>query len=102
MIPPGFTSVDGELAVAGRRVSHWIAQAGGTPLFLYDRTIVAARIARLRAALPDVDLHYAIKANPMPALVAWIAGQVKKEGGRKAVVIPPLDLTYEGDTLHLR
>jgi phosphoribosylformylglycinamidine cyclo-ligase len=33
---------------------------------------------------------------------AWIAGQVRKEGDRKAVVIPPLDLTFEGDTLQLR
>ncbi len=33
---------------------------------VYDFRIVAARIARLRAALPaGVDLHYAIKANPL-------------------------------------
>ena len=77
MIPPGYGTVDGELAIAGKPVSHWIAEAGGTPLFVYDRAIIAARIARLRAALPaDVRLHYAIKANPMPALVDWIAGQV--------------------------
>lgn len=91
MIPPGFTTVDGELAVAGRAVSHWIRKAGGTPLFLYDRAIIAARILRLRAALPDVDLHYAIKANPMPALVAWIAGQVDgldvASGGELAVAV---------------
>jgi phosphoribosylformylglycinamidine cyclo-ligase len=33
---------------------------------------------------------------------AWHAGRVKKEGGRKAVVIPSLGLTYEADTLQLR
>ncbi len=33
---------------------------------------------------------------------AWIAGRVKKEGPRKAVVIPSLDLTFEGDTLQVR
>jgi phosphoribosylformylglycinamidine cyclo-ligase len=33
---------------------------------------------------------------------AWIAGTVKKEGDRKAVVVPSLDLTFEGDTLNLR
>ncbi len=33
---------------------------------------------------------------------AWLAGHVKKEGGRKAVVVPSLDLTFEGDTLQLR
>jgi phosphoribosylformylglycinamidine cyclo-ligase len=33
---------------------------------------------------------------------AWHAGTVKKEGGRKAVVVPPLGLVYEADTLQLR
>jgi len=33
---------------------------------------------------------------------AWIAGTVRKEGSRKAVVIPPLDLIFEGDTLQVR
>ena len=33
---------------------------------------------------------------------AWHAGRVRKEGGRKAVVIPSLNLTYEGDTLQVR
>ncbi|MDD2765399.1 MAG: AIR synthase-related protein [Opitutaceae bacterium] len=33
---------------------------------------------------------------------AWRAGRVKKEGARKAVVVPPLDLTFEGDTLQVR
>ena len=33
---------------------------------------------------------------------AWVAGHVRKEGGRKAVVVPPLGLTFEGDTLQVR
>jgi phosphoribosylformylglycinamidine cyclo-ligase len=33
---------------------------------------------------------------------AWLAGRVKKEGMRKAVVIPQLGLAYEGDTLQVR
>lgn len=33
---------------------------------------------------------------------AWLAGHVRKDGNRKAVVVPSLDLTYEGDTLQLR
>ncbi|BET68392.1 phosphoribosylformylglycinamidine cyclo-ligase [Opitutales bacterium ASA1] len=33
---------------------------------------------------------------------AWIAGRVRKEGSRKAVVVPSLDLVFEGDTLQLR
>ncbi len=33
---------------------------------------------------------------------AWQAGRVRKEGSRKAVVIPSLNLTFEGDTLKVR
>lgn len=33
---------------------------------------------------------------------AWLAGHVKKQGDRKAVVVPSLGLTFEGDTLQLR
>ena len=33
---------------------------------------------------------------------AWLAGRVKQEGGRKAVIIPALGLAYEGDTLQVR
>ena len=33
---------------------------------------------------------------------AWVAGMVKKQGGRKAVTIPSLGLAYEADTLQVR
>lgn len=33
---------------------------------------------------------------------AWLAGRVRKEGSRKAVVVPALGLTFEGDTLQVR
>ncbi len=33
---------------------------------------------------------------------AWIAGEVKKDGDRKAVEIPSLGITFEGDTLQVR
>jgi phosphoribosylformylglycinamidine cyclo-ligase len=33
---------------------------------------------------------------------AWLAGRVRKQDGRKAVVVPPLGLTFEGDTLQVR
>jgi phosphoribosylformylglycinamidine cyclo-ligase len=33
---------------------------------------------------------------------AWLAGKVKKEGARKAVVVPALGMTFEGDTLQVR
>lgn len=33
---------------------------------------------------------------------AWVAGTVKRQGGRKAVTIPSLGLAYEADTLRVR
>jgi phosphoribosylformylglycinamidine cyclo-ligase len=33
---------------------------------------------------------------------AWRAGRVRKDGARKAVVLAPLGLTYEADTLQVR
>jgi phosphoribosylformylglycinamidine cyclo-ligase len=33
---------------------------------------------------------------------AWLAGRVRKEGGRKAVVVPSLDLEFGAETLQLR
>src|SRR5207245_2061628 len=33
---------------------------------------------------------------------AWLAGGVKKDGSRKAVVVPSLGLSFEGETLQVR
>lgn len=75
---PDFLAVrDGQLHVDGVPVSQLAARAGTTPFYVYSRTAIGARIAALRAALPPaIHLHYAIKANPMPALVALMAAQV--------------------------
>lgn len=63
------------LTVTGRAAADWAEV--GTPLYLYDMAAVSARIARFRAAMPArVALHYAIKANPFPALIAAIAPRV--------------------------
>lgn len=68
---------DGEFLVAGRPLSRVVAEVGSTPCYLYDRQRLAGRAAQLRAAFPDrVLLHYAIKANPMPALVGFMADHV--------------------------
>lgn len=61
-----------EFATGLPQLESWLAH--GTPLYVYDFAIVRARIARLRAALPEgVDIHYAIKANPFPPLLSAIA-----------------------------
>ncbi len=74
-LPPEFAGQAGPLTIAGRRAEEWLA-AHGSPLFVYDAAIAAARVARFRAAFPGIDLHYAIKANPFPPLVAAMAGLV--------------------------
>src|SRR3546814_13537798 len=63
-IPADFRAEGASLLIGGRSVDDLIAEAGGTPLFVYDFGIVARRIARFRGAFPSVQLHYAIKANP--------------------------------------
>lgn len=72
-IPPDFVRRDGALLIGGRTADEWIAEAGDTPLFVYDFAIVRDRIARFRAAFPGVSLHYAVKANPHLPLVRAIA-----------------------------
>jgi len=62
------------LSIGGRPVDALVNAAGGTPLFVYDLAIVAERIARFRALMPDfVHLHYAVKANPYADLLQFVA-----------------------------
>lgn len=77
-IPPGFgADTGGQLLIGGQGVERLIAQAGDTPLFVYDHAMVRARVARLRAAMPmGLEVHYAVKANPFAPLVAMMAGIV--------------------------
>ena len=70
-IPPGYTALDGELAIGGRKASDLVVEAGRTPLFAYSRDLLDARMAQLRSALPQrIGLNYAIKANPHPDVIA--------------------------------
>ena len=47
----------------------------GSPLYVYDLDVVTDRVAMLRAALPDaVEVAYAVKANPSPAILRRLAG----------------------------
>ncbi len=72
-----FATQGGELVVGGKRLSTLSAQVGQTPFYAYDRALLKSRVAKLRAALPAaIELHYAMKANPMPAVVALLAGLV--------------------------
>ncbi|MDF2494734.1 pyridoxal-dependent decarboxylase, exosortase A system-associated [Sphingomonas sp.] len=71
-LPPEFAAQAGDLMIGGRAASEWVADHG-SPIFVYDPAIVASRVAAFRSAFPAVDLHYAIKANPHPAMLAAIA-----------------------------
>jgi diaminopimelate decarboxylase len=73
-----FPVVDGgDLLVNGQPLTRLAERVGSTPFYAYDRSLLRARVAQLRAVLPkQVELHYAMKANPMPALVAFMASLV--------------------------
>ena len=67
----------GELVIGGERLSLLAARVGQTPFYAYDRASLRTRVASLRSALPaGIKLHYAMKANPMPAVVGFMAGLV--------------------------
>jgi diaminopimelate decarboxylase len=71
-IPAGFGAEGGMLTIGGRTVDALIAEAGDTPLFVYDFGMVRQRVARFRAAFPAVQLHYAVKANPFELLLRQV------------------------------
>lgn len=77
VLPGGFTSTGGELVVGGVPLGLLAARVGSTPFFAYDRSLLDARVGLLRSTLPDgISLSYAMKANPMPAVVQHLAGLV--------------------------
>lgn len=66
-----------ELLVGGIPLTRLAARVGQTPFYAYDRALLTRRATELRAALPaGIKLHYAMKANPMPAVVNHMAGLV--------------------------
>ena len=82
-------------------IPHWFgrermaavcAAINATPAFVYDLGVVRDKIARLRSALPDgVGIHFAMKANPLPAMVSAMVPLVDgidiASGGELAVAV---------------
>jgi diaminopimelate decarboxylase len=104
-IPAGFDVIDGVLAIAGRKVTDLVTEAGGTPLFVYSRDMLTARVAALRAAMPKrLAIHYAVKANPYAPLLKHMLNLVDgfdiASGGELAVVqgagIDPVLVSFAG------
>ena len=76
-IPEGYEALYGELAIGSRKASDLVAEAGRTPVFVYSRAHLDARMASLREVLPDrIGVNYAIKANPHEGVLSHMAALV--------------------------
>jgi diaminopimelate decarboxylase len=75
---PHLFAVKGDdLLINGVPVRVLAERVGGGPFYAYDSAAMSQRVAELRAAMPsDLRLHYAMKANPMPAVVRHLAAQL--------------------------
>ena len=70
---------DGRLSLADQPLSCWLAEqtTPATPAYVYALPQIAAQIAAVRAILPPgMHLHYAVKANPHPRLLGFMADLV--------------------------
>jgi|TARA_R110002072_G_scaffold70055_4_gene169574 diaminopimelate decarboxylase len=65
------------LQVGGRAITDIAMEAGGAPFYVYDRQLMTKRMAEMRSSLPNgLIIKYAIKANPMPAVVQHMSSLV--------------------------
>jgi diaminopimelate decarboxylase len=72
-----FKIVDNCLQIGGKPLTTVADAVGNTPFYAYDRAVIDAQVQALRAALPpELKLHYAMKANPMPDVVNYLAQRV--------------------------
>ena len=92
-----FDVVDDCLQIGGMPLTRLAERVGSTPFYAYDRAKLTERVALLRQHLPpEIHLHYAMKANPMPAVVQHMAGLVDgldiASGGEQYVALDtPMD-----------
>ncbi|HET6757427.1 MAG TPA: pyridoxal-dependent decarboxylase, exosortase A system-associated [Burkholderiales bacterium] len=74
MTARAFHVVNDCLQIGGITLAELAKKIGRTPFYAYDSKLISERIASLRQHLPrEIHLHYAIKANPMPAVVQHLA-----------------------------
>lgn len=65
---------DGCLQIGGMSLTRLVQRVGTTPFYAYDRKKISERVALLRRYMPpEIQLYYAMKANPMPAVVQHLA-----------------------------
>ena len=66
-----FADSVGELKIGGIAVSELVAQYG-TPLYVYDSSIIKKQLSLLRETLPPkFAISYSIKANPNPVVLKF-------------------------------
>ena len=72
-----FSVRDDCLWIGGLSLIRLAQRVGSTPFYAYDRNKITERVMLLRRYLPkDIHLHYAMKANPMAAVVQHLANLV--------------------------
>ncbi len=100
-----FDRLNGQLLVGGIPLTRLAERAGQTPFYAYDRSLLEKRVATLRNALPaSIKLHYAMKANPMPALVGamarWVDGIDVASAGELKIALDaganPQEISFAG------
>jgi len=101
----GFAIDNDELVVGGMALTRLAARVGSSPFYAYDRRLLDQRVAELRHALPPgIKLHYAMKANPMPAVVGHMARLVEgidvASGGELKIALDagadPREISFAG------
>ncbi len=100
-----FPTRNGELLIGGTSLTRLADRVGQTPFYAYDRQKITERVEHLRKCLPEeIQLHYAIKANPMPAVVQHLSTLVDgfdlASGGEMQVALdtplPPEHISFAG------
>lgn len=100
-----FPIKDNELLIGNIPISRLAARVGSTPFYAYDRKLIVDQIDLLRMHLPStVHIHYAMKANPMPAVVQHLASLVDgvDVASHKEMLVAldtginPIDISFAG------
>ena len=71
---PYFSVHDHCLAIAGRTPVE--LDQFDRPFYIYSKQRIEQKLSALRSVIPsNIHLHYAVKANPMADLIAWLGSR---------------------------
>lgn len=71
LIRTHFPQSSGELVIGGLPISDIVFKTG-TPVYIYDQSIIGTNFKSIRKKLsPNVNIFYSIKANPCPTVVSF-------------------------------